>query len=90
MIADPKDGHRYAFRCGECDGDPAWRITRIGDVATTWACDEHLAHECHRFQRPWEITKLSIESSPKLDEVAEINQTLQAIADEEPRDGQAQ
>lgn len=82
MSTDPKDGHRYAFKCGECDGEPAWRITRIGDVATTWACDEHLAHECHRMQRDWEVTELRIESQPKLREVAEINKRLREIVGE--------
>lgn len=83
--SDPKDGHRYAFKCGECDGDPSWRITRRGDVAVTWACDNHLAHECHRFQRDWEITELCIESHTKLCEVAEINRNLREIADSEDR-----
>lgn len=81
MSADPKAGHRYAFKCGECDGDPSWRITRIGDVAVTWACDAHLAIECHRMQRDWEITELSIKSSPKLRETVEINNRLRDIAD---------
>jgi hypothetical protein len=31
-----------AFRCLMCDGIPAWRLVRHGDVVTTWACPEHL------------------------------------------------
>ena len=70
MTDDTKAGNRYAFRCGECDDTPSWRIDRIGDVAVTWACDDHLASECHRFQRDWEVTELSIRSCTKLREVA--------------------
>lgn len=69
-----------AFYCGICDGEPQWRITRIGDVVTSWACDEHLATECHRLQRDWEVTELSVQHQPKLREVNAINRALEAIA----------
>lgn len=50
----------YAFRCEGCGRPPdpeppaesaQWEIQRYGDVATTWACDEHLGEVIVRFQR---------------------------------------
>lgn len=73
-----------AFLCAVCDADPQWRITRIGDVATSWACDEHLPSECHRMQRDWEVTELSVQHQPKLREDAEITRALDAVFDSVP------
>jgi hypothetical protein len=70
---------RYPFRCGVCDGESVWRITRTGDVVTSWACDEHPAAECHGLQRNrglYEVTALVIESQSRLREVAEMRKTF--------------
>lgn len=71
----------YAFRCEVCDADPPhWRITRIGDVVLTWACDAHLAVICERLQRDFEITELIVQDSRKMREWAETGKTLAQIA----------
>lgn len=31
-----------AFRCAACEGDPDFRVSRLGDAAVAWACDRHL------------------------------------------------
>lgn len=41
----------YVYRCEKCDGRAQWRITRVGDVVTTWACNLHLARICLDMQR---------------------------------------
>lgn len=60
-LAPKRMGSGYAYHCEECDQqDPAWRITRVGDVVTTWACNDHLWLACERLQRDWEETKLTV------------------------------
>ncbi len=62
-----------AFCCWICDSDqPTWTITRNGDVATTWACPEHLHAACDAFQRDAEITELVITHFAKAREWREI------------------
>lgn len=52
---------RAAYQCAECDAvDPEWRIDRIGDAVVSWACDQHLAQECHYLQRAHEVTELRL------------------------------
>ncbi|MEV5211260.1 hypothetical protein AB0K35_27690 [Micromonospora sp. NPDC053740] len=69
-------GSGYAFRCEVCDSDPRWTITRIGDVATTWACDTDLAAACDRMQRDFEVTELRVTHYAKALEWAEVARTL--------------
>jgi len=71
--------------CEVCDATkPHWTIMRTGDVATTWACDVHLAVICERLQRHDEITELTIRDSRKLREWVSIRDTLDKIAKETP------
>jgi hypothetical protein len=67
--------------CGQCNGEPGWRITRRGDVVTSWACDAHVATECDRLQRDSEVTELVVVHYGKLVEYVEITRTLRAIAE---------
>jgi hypothetical protein len=60
-----------AFLCEVCEAIPHWRIQRTGDVATTWACDEHLAGACDDLQRDGEITNLTIWDAHKKDAKAQ-------------------
>ena len=71
----------YAWRCGQCDGEPEWEINRQGDAVVSWACSPHLAAECDRLQRDSEVTRLVVVHWAKLREVAEINRSLREIAD---------
>jgi len=75
----------YAFKCAVCDGEPLWRITRIGDVVVSWACATDLSAVCDSLQRDFEVTELVVEHQPKLREVVEINRTLEDIAKEATR-----
>lgn len=70
-----------AFRCQVCDQEPAWEIVRQGDVAVSWACDDHLSATCDDLQRDSEITRLVVVHWAKRREVAEINRSLREIAD---------
>lgn len=68
-----------AYCCEVCDSDdPTWRITRRGDVVTSWACDTHLPVVCDRLQRDWEITELVVVHQRKQREWSDINRTLRA------------
>lgn len=75
-------GHGYAFKCETCDGEPMWRIERVGDVVTTWACAEHLSEACDRLQRDYEVTQLTVILSAKAREWAELTRALERIAAE--------
>lgn len=55
-----------------------WTITRVGDVAVTWACALHLNAECEWLQRDYEVTELSVRLFAKAVEVAEINRMIRA------------
>jgi len=69
--------------CEVCDtADPHWSITRRGDVATTWACDDHLASACAGLQRGGEVTELVVADSRKAVEWAAIHRSLERIAQE--------
>jgi len=60
-IVEPRLGvDARVFHCAMCDGDARWRIDRYGDAVVSWACEEHLSHECDRLQRLWEETELTI------------------------------
>lgn len=74
-----------AFKCQVCDGDPLWRITRVGDVVVSWACSSDLSAVCESLQRDFEVTELVVEHQPKLHEVVEINRALEDIASEVTR-----
>lgn len=41
----------YAYLCQTCDGWASWRVTREGDVITTWACNRHLDRVCLDLQK---------------------------------------
>jgi hypothetical protein len=84
LVAEGKRPMSLAFRC-EIDGeDPHWRITRIGDVATSWACDSHLAIVCDRLQRDFEVTELAVWDCRKMREWAGIRDSLEQIAEGTP------
>lgn len=65
-----------AFRCEVCDGEPMWSITRIGDVASTWACPADLSAVCDRMQRDFEVTELRVTHHAKAREWAELGRIL--------------
>ena len=70
-----------AYCCEVCDAaDPHWTIMRTGDVATSWACDDHLAVVCERLQRDFEVTELTIRDSRKAREWAAIGKSLDRTA----------
>jgi hypothetical protein len=73
-----------AFRCGQCDGEPAWSIFRVGDAVVSWACDPHLAAECASLQRDWDVTELRVRLWSKQIESVEIGQALERVASEFP------
>ncbi len=74
---------RPAYRCEVCTGEPAWSITRRGDVAASWACDVDLAAACRRLQRDWEVTELVVEHYAKAVEWASIAVDLESIVRED-------
>lgn len=75
-----KRGDHMAFRCQVDNGEAAWRLTRLGDVATSWACDEHLHAVARDLQRDWEVTQIVIEDQRKLREHGEIRRMLDDVA----------
>ena len=81
MTGRTKTAAGWWGRCRMCDGEPHWEIERRGDAVVSWACNDHLAAECDRLQRDWEVTRLSVVHWAKQHEVAEINRTLQGIAE---------
>lgn len=79
---DGRSGLR-AYCCKVCDDpDPHWNLTRRGDVATTWACDPHLAQAAAGLQRDHEVTELVVVDARKAHEWAGIARSLNAIAEE--------
>jgi hypothetical protein len=74
-----------AYCCEICSTpDPHWTIMRTGDVATSWACDGHLAVVCERFQCDDEVTELTVRDSRKTREWAAIGRALDKIAEANP------
>ncbi len=71
-----------AYHCETCNGTGHWRITRQGDVVTTWACADHLHDICEAMQRPHEITHLDLYLAEKAAEWAQVGETLRQIAEE--------
>lgn len=68
------------YCCWVCDKPhPQWTITRRGDVATTWACPDHLSDVCDEFQRDAEITELVVTHHLKALEWAEMFGNRQAL-----------
>lgn len=49
-----------AFCCQVCDGYATWRLERRGDVAISWACNEHLPRIALDLQRAHEWTHLNL------------------------------
>ena len=76
------NGKGYAYRCGECDAEPIWSMTRRGDVACNWACTDHFTVVALDLQRDHEITELVVTHFPKAVEWAEIQSTLEEVANE--------
>lgn len=68
-----------AYRCEVCSGKSKWSLTRIGDVATTWACRDHLDMILERLQRDHEVTRIEVVLTAKAHEWAEISRTLGSI-----------
>jgi hypothetical protein len=66
--------------CGICNAHPGWRIERQGDAVISWACNNHLAAECDRLQRDYEVSRLVVLHYAKMAEVADINRMLREIA----------
>ncbi len=68
------------YCCQVCDQpNPQWAIMRRGDVATTWACPDHLSAACDAFQRDAEITELVVTHHLKATEWAEMFGTRKAL-----------
>lgn len=66
-----------AYACPICKDElPDWVLVRIGDVATSWACDDHLVEVAELMQRDHEITRLEIRIYPKVKEWAELDAAL--------------
>ena len=71
-----------AYCCEVCDAaDPHWVLTRRGDVAVSWACDDDLAQVAARLQRDHEVTELVVSDARKAREWAGISRALGAITD---------
>lgn len=66
--------------CYGCNIEAIWSVTRIGDVATGWACNNHLAEVCDHFQRDFEVTELKVELYQKAVEWGQLNTALNKIA----------
>jgi hypothetical protein len=49
-----------AYHCVECGAGAAWRVTRRGDGAVSWACPQHLPAVCDGMQRDDEINELVV------------------------------
>lgn len=75
-------GQGFAYRCAECDGEALWSIERVGDVAHTWACEQHFTKVALYMQRDHEVTELIVVCHPRAVEWSEIQQSLDAIANE--------
>jgi hypothetical protein len=67
------------YRCEACDGEPMWRIIRIGDVVTTWACPRHLSQVCEGLQRDFEVTQLAVALYAKAREWAEMSRSFDEV-----------
>lgn len=59
-----------------------WRLLRIGDVAVSWTCGDHITEVALELQRDQEITELNVINSPKAREWGEIGRALDKIANE--------
>jgi hypothetical protein len=70
------------YRCQVDNGEADWSLTRIGDLATSWACDPHLPAVLRDLQRDWEITKVVVRDCRKLHEHADIGEALDRVAKE--------
>lgn len=77
-----KRGDLVAYACQVDNGEAVWQLTRIGDVATTWSCDEHLPDVLRDLQRDWEITQVAVKDLRKINEQYEIRRALDRIAEE--------
>lgn len=84
-MTDTTNGSGYAFRCEICDTTPTWTITRIGDVATSWACNAHMGVVCDRMQRDFEVTELRVTHHAKAVEWAELGKILNPRDDRDRR-----
>jgi hypothetical protein len=85
VMAAP-DGGTYFYLCATCNSEPMWTLTRQGDVATSWACPEHLSEVAEGLQRDTEITRLIVTLSAKEHEWAEIEKALaKVVGDAAPR-----
>lgn len=53
-----------AYCCEICGGsNPHWYLMRRGDVAVSWACDDHLVNVINAMQRPNEVTHIAVSKS---------------------------
>lgn len=75
-------GDHMAYRCQVDNGEADWSLSRIGDLATSWACDEHLPAVLRDLQRGWEITQVVVRDRRKLSEHADIREALDRVARE--------
>lgn len=55
---------RVCWQTAKVTDKAEWRIHRRGDAVVSWACNLHLAEECHRLQRDFEVTELVVRWTP--------------------------
>jgi hypothetical protein len=72
--------YRHIGRCYGCDIEAKWVITRLGDVATGWACDDHLSAVSEDLQRDFEVTELKVQLWEKSVEWNQMAHSLNKIA----------
>lgn len=70
----------HVGQCCVCDNEATWQVTRRGDVATSWACGDHLASVCDDLQRDFEVTELVVKLYQKSVEWSQLNYRLNKIA----------
>jgi hypothetical protein len=78
---DRQGGAGLSNACRACNADPIWTISRIGDMATSWACNDDLAAVCEWLQRDFEVTQLRVRLTAKSIEWNQMNHALNRIAD---------
>lgn len=81
---DRNGGAGLSNACRVCNVIPAWVISRIGDMASSWACDDHLGAVCDWLQRDFEVTELNVRSHAKSIEWGQMRSTFNEIAKEAP------
>ncbi len=72
--------YKHVGYCYGCNVNAIWQVTRIGDVVTAWACNDHLGEVCDHYQRDFEVTELKVVLYQKAVEWGQLNTALNRIA----------